>query len=183
MRIDSGRTISVAVSCALESYCLHGTASRREPDDAARLAVAVHLEEVRLADEVRDEPRRRPVVDLARRADLLDPPVVHDGDAGRHRHRLLLVVRDVDERRADVAVDLRELDLQPLAQLQVERAERLVEQEHGGPVDERPCHRDALLLPARELAGKALAEALEPDERERLLDPRCRLGSTARAPS
>jgi hypothetical protein len=35
-----------------------------------------------------------------------------------------------------------------LAQLEVERAERLVEQQHGGAVDERARQRDALLLAA-----------------------------------
>ncbi len=109
------------------------------------------------------------------RADLRDPTLVHHGDARRHRHRLLLIVRDVDERRADVAVDLRQLDLQPLAELQVERAERLVEQQHRRSVDERARDRDPLLLAARELAGQPIAEVFEPDERERLLDPAGRL--------
>ena len=42
----------------------------------------------------------RALVDLARAADLLDPAAVHDRDPVRHRERLLLVVRDVDERRS-----------------------------------------------------------------------------------
>ena len=108
-------------------------------------------------------------------------PVAHHGDAVGHRHRLLLVVRHVDEGRADVAVDLRELDLQPLAELQVERAERLVEQQHRGPVDERPRHRDALLLAAGQLAGQPVAELLEPDEAERLLDAPATPSSATRA--
>ena len=58
----------------------------------------------------------------------------------------------VDERDPDLALDPLQLDLQALAQLQVERAERLVEQQHRGPVDERAGERDALLLAARELA-------------------------------
>ena len=36
------------------------------------------------------------VVELARRADLLDAAVVHHGDVVGDRHRLLLVVRDED---------------------------------------------------------------------------------------
>jgi hypothetical protein len=47
-----------------------------------------------------------------------------------------------------------------LAQLQVERAERLVEEQHRGVVDERAGQRDALLLAAGELArAGALAAA------------------------
>ena len=64
---------------------------------------------------------------------------------------------DVDERDADLALDAHQLELHLLAQLEVERAERLVEQQHRGFVDERPGQRDALLLAARELAGPALA--------------------------
>ena len=55
-----------------------------------------------------------------------------------------------------------------LAELQVERAERLVEQEHSRLVDERAPERDALLLPARELPRLALREPGEPDELEHL---------------
>ena len=47
---------------------------------------------------------------------------------------------------------LLELDLHLLAQLQVERAQRLVEQQHRGLVHDRARQRDALALPARELA-------------------------------
>ena len=60
-------------------------------------------DEVRLADEVGDEPRRRPVVDLPRRRELLDPAGVHHRDPVGHGQRLLLVVRHVDERDPDLA--------------------------------------------------------------------------------
>ena len=70
------------------------------------------------------------LVDVGRRPDLLDASLVEDGEAVAHRERLLLVVRDVDERDAELALERLEEDLHLLAQLQVERAERLVEQEH-----------------------------------------------------
>ena len=63
-----------------------------------------------------------------------------------------------------------ELELHLLAQLEVEGAQRLVEEQHGGLVDERPGEGDPLLLAARQLPGPALAVAGEPDERERLGD-------------
>ncbi len=52
-----------------------------------------------------------------------------------------------------------ELELHLLAQLPVEGAERLVEQQDRRAVDERPCERDALLLAAGELGGLAVGEA------------------------
>ena len=46
------------------------------------------------------------LVDLGGRADLLDPALVEDRDPVAHRQRLVLVVRDVDERDpADLALD------------------------------------------------------------------------------
>ena len=119
------------------------------------------LDDVRRADEAGDEPRRRALVDVFGVADLLDVPVRHHREAVAHHERLLLVVRDVDERDADLALDAHQLELHLLAELEVERAERLVEQQHRGFVDERPRQRDALLLAAGELAGPALVVALE----------------------
>ena len=49
----------------------------------------------------------RAVVDLERRADLLDPAVVHHHDAVGHRQRLFLVVRHVDRGDAELALDAR----------------------------------------------------------------------------
>ena len=49
-------------------------------------------------------------------------------------------------------LDRAQLVLHLLAQLQVERAERLVEQQHARPVHERARERHALALAARELA-------------------------------
>ena len=68
----------------------------------------------------------------------------------------------------DRLLDVLELDLHLLAELEVERAQRLVQQQHAGAVDERARERDALPLAARELARLALRELAEAHERERL---------------
>ena len=78
---------------------------------------------------------------------------------------------DEDERDPHLLLDLLELDLHLLAELEVEGAERLVEQQHLGPVDEGPGQGDALALTAGELVGLAVAERLEADAGEGLLDP------------
>ena len=98
------------------------------------------------------------LVHLGRRADLLDLPLVEDGEPVAHRQRLVLVVRHVDERDAEVALQRLEEDLHLLAQLQVERAERLVEEQDRRPVDDRARERDSLALAARELHRLAVAE-------------------------
>ncbi len=95
--------------------------------------------------------RRRPLVQLLGRAELLDPAAVHDRDPVAHRQRLLLVVGHVHERDPDLGLDALELDLELAAKLEVERTERLVEEQDVGPVHERPGEGDALLLAARQL--------------------------------
>ena len=63
---------------------------------------------------------------------------------------------DVDEGGADAPLDGLELVLHLAPELQVEGAERLVEQQHGGLDHERPGQRDALPLAAGELVRPLL---------------------------
>ncbi len=91
--------------------------------------------------------------------ELLDAAAVHDRDPVAHRERLLLVVGHVHERDADLALDALQLELEPLAQLEVERAERLVEEQDVGPVHERPGECDPLLLAARQLVRACAARS------------------------
>ena len=116
-----------------------------------------------------DELARRALVDLDRRPQLFDPPAVEHGEAVAHRQRLLLIVRHEHERDSDFPLDPLELELHLLAELQVERPEWLVQQEHLGLVDDRPGERDALPLPARELARLAGPVFGKPHHRQRLL--------------
>ena len=111
------------------------------------------------------------VVDLGRGADLVDPTLGHDRDAVRHRQGLLLVVGDEDEGDADLALDALQLELHDLAELQVERAERLVEQQGLGQVDQGTGERDALLLAAGELVRLAFRHVGQADDLEQLHHP------------
>ncbi len=121
-------------------------------------------------DEGHDELARRVVVELARAADLLEPAVVDDGDLIRDLHRLVLVVRDEDGGDVDDVVEL----AKPFAKLRadacVERAEGLVEEQHLRLGRERAREAHALSLPTRELRGVAVAEVLELDEVQELVD-------------
>ncbi len=124
------------------------------------------------ADEPRDEDRGRPVVDIHRRADLVGDAGVHDDQPVGQRHRLDLVVRDVDRRDGELA--LQALDLEPHlhAQLGIEVGERLVEQEDRRLAYDGAAHRDPLALAAGELARQPLEQLLELE----------RLGRLAHAP-
>ena len=111
------------------------------------------------------------LVELLGRSELLDLAGVHDRDPVAHRERLLLVVGHVHERDPDLGLDALELDLELAPQLEVERAERLVEEQHVGPVDQGPGERDPLLLAARQLVRLAAFVAGQVDELERFADP------------
>ena len=87
----------------------------------------------------------------------------HDGDPVAHRHRLDLVVRDVDRRHAELALHARDLGAHLHAQTCVEVGERLVHEEDARVADDRAAHRDALALAARELARLALEQVCEPE--------------------
>ena len=143
-------------------------ASRRH--SAPSGAVGVRRQQVADAEEAGHEPRARALVQARRVAELLVPAVVHDRDAIGHRHRFFLVVGHEDERDPDLLLDPLQLDLHLLAQLQVEGAERLVEQQDGRPVDQRPRQRDALRLAAGDLGRLAPLEAGQLDELEHLRD-------------
>src|SRR5215469_1165385 len=91
-------------------------------------ADAVAEEDIGDADEVGDELGRGPLVDVHGGTDLLDPAARHHRHAVAHGKRLLLIMSDVDESDANLFLDLLQLDLHLLAQLEVQRSERLVEQ-------------------------------------------------------
>ena len=125
---------------------------------------------IRAADEIRDKPRGRPFVDFAGPADLLDRAAVHHRDAIGHGKRFALVVRHEHCRDGEAALKCGDLRAHVLPQLEVEVAERLVEQQDRRPDDQRACERHALALAAGKLERPPPAQAGELDEVERLLD-------------
>ena len=116
-------------------------------------AEEIRREEVRLADERRDEAVPGPAVDLQRRADLLEAAGMHHRQAIRDRESLLLVVRHVDRGEAGLLADAADLAAHLEPELRVEVREGFVEEQAARLHDERAGERDALLLPAGELVG------------------------------
>ena len=129
-------------------------ASRTEP---APLLLPSHSASRKLVSPMKLATKRfgRVIVNIARRPDLQDPAAAHHRDAVRHGQRLFLVVRHEHEGDAGLVLQPLELDLHLLAQLEVERRQRLVQQQHLRPRRQRPRQRHPLLLAARELAGCA----------------------------
>lgn len=69
---------------------------------------------------------------------------------------------DEDEGDSNAPLQAFQLDLQLFAQFLVQRAERLVEEQHLGLVDQRARQGDPLLLAARQLPGTPVGEAAQP---------------------
>ena len=124
----------------------------------------------RRADEAGHELVGGLIVEVERLADLLHQAVLHDDHAVAERHRLDLVVGDVDGRGAEPLVQLLQLDAHLHAQLGVEVGERLVEQEHAGVAHDGAAQRHALALAAGELARLALEEVADAEDLGRLVD-------------
>jgi len=135
-------------------------------------------QEIGHADEIGDEGIGRPAVDLDRRGGLENAPFRHDHDQIGHGHGFALVVGDHDGGDAELLLELFQLDLHRLAELGVERGERLVEQEQPGREGERAGDGDPLALPAREFGDRPVGRAGQAHEAEQALDrvPLFRLG-------
>ena len=131
----------------------------------------------RRADELGHEEVDGPVVERRRSVDLLEDAVAHHGHAVAERDRLDLVVRDVDGRHLEVALEPRDLGPHLHAQLGVEVRERLVHEERLRLAHDRAAHGDALALSARERARALREHALEPEHLGGVSDSRLDLGS------
>ena len=109
-------------------------------------------------------------VELVGSADLFDTAGVHDNDPVRKGQRLGLGMGDEHERNAQMALQQLELVLNALAQIGVERAQRLVEKQDVRLDHEGACERDALLLPARQSLRLEVADVGQPEFFENALN-------------
>ncbi|MPL92914.1 hypothetical protein SDC9_39038 [bioreactor metagenome] len=147
---------------------------------ARRLAEDLRRQEVHYPDEIGHTARVRPAVEGFGIGELGDLALEHHRDPVRHHEGLFLVVGDQNEGDAHLALQLDQLDLHLLADLLVERRERLIEEQHLRLQDQRAGKRHALPLPARKRMCRARAIALEPDHLERLFHRLRLLGLRAR---
>jgi hypothetical protein len=126
------------------------------------------VDQIGVADKVRDEGVRGLLVEVARGAFLRDPGVRHHDDAVGDGERLLLIVGHIGHGQVEVLLQFADFLADAAAQLGVEIGERLVEEQHLRLQHQRTGDRDALLLAARELGRVAVLEALEADQRQLL---------------
>ena len=92
--------------------------------------------------------------------------MVHNDNAVAHGERLFLVVGDVDKGDAGTLLDALEFDLHILSQLEVERAERLVEQQHTRLAHQCTRDGDTLLLATGKTGHIAVFKAAQANQLE-----------------
>ena len=142
-----------------------------KPLKATLRAVRLAVEDVRASDEFGDIARLRPCIERQGIVDLLDAALVHDRDAVRRRHRLGLVVGDVDRGDAEFIVQAADLAAHLLAQIGVEVRQRFVQQQDFRLHHQRARQRHPLLLAAGEFVGIARGEMTKLHHVEDLPDP------------
>ncbi len=135
------------------------------------------VEEGTGAEELADEAGAGAFVEGAGVAELFDAPGAEDGEAIAEDEGFLLVVGDVEEGDAEVALESAEFDLKLLAELEIEGGERFVEEQDPGSVDERPGEGDALLLAAGQLVGATSREIADLDEGHGFVDAAVEFGT------
>src|SRR5581483_5958365 len=88
-----------------------------------------HFDQIGPADEIRNVSTVGSLVEGARRVDLHDLAIAHHRDPVGHAERLALIVGNEQGSDTEGRLHLLDFDLQFLAQFEIERAERLVEQQ------------------------------------------------------
>src|SRR6266536_1842469 len=78
-----------------------------------------------------DKRRLRMLVDILRRADLLDAALVHQRQPRRKRHGFDLIMGDEQHGKSELLLQSLELDAHLLAQFGVEIAQRLIEEKNA----------------------------------------------------
>ena len=132
----------------------------RESDGACTLGRQLGGDKVHLwrTEEPSDKEIGWTVIEFGRRAYLFNKPGAQHDNAVCERHRLDLVVGDIDHGHAEVAMQLGDLDAHLGAQFSVEIGQGFVEQEKLWLAHDRAADGDALALAARQLARLALQQ-------------------------
>ncbi len=140
----------------LKAFSFRGNSSvfRNNGQKPGIFSFNVAFEKICLADEGRHEFCRRRVVDFPRQPDLLKYSVMHNRDPVRHREGFLLIMRHVNERNVQLALQPLKFDLHLLAELKIQGSQRFIEEKHLRPVYKGPGDGDTLFLPARKLGRK-----------------------------
>ena len=116
----------------------------------------------------------RRLIQLGRRAHLLDIAAAHQHHLVSHSHGLGLVVRDINHRHAKALLQGADIGTHLLAQLGIQIGKRLIHKANRSLRHNGTPQRHALALPARHLRGAAIEIRAKPEQL-------CRISQAARA--
>ena len=146
-------------------------------------AAAIHHIRHRRGDQIHfwrtDEPGDKQIgwrmIEFQRRSDLLDLPAVEHDNAIGESHGLDLIMRHIDHRRFEIAVQFGDFETGLHAQCGIEVGERFVKQEclrlaHNGAAD-----RDALALATGKIGRLAVKQRFKLQDFRGLSDPQVAL--------
>ena len=102
--------------------------------------------------------------------DLLDAAMVHDRDSIRGHHGFGLVMRHVNGGDVKFVMQAADFEAHLLTQGRVEVGQGLVQQQNGGPDNDRAGQRHPLLLTAAELGGIAVGKLVHVYDFQHLSD-------------
>jgi hypothetical protein len=170
--------LGVGDARAVEVKDRRGEIRRADLDRAAVPARPPDRQQVHLrrSDETGDEQVLGTAVDVERPPDLPHLALVEHHDLVGQRHRLDLVVGDVDHSRAQFLVQPRDFHAHVHPQRGVQVGQRLVEQEQPRVADDGAADGDALALAAGQLRRLAVEQILHLQDARGLADLRLALG-------
>ena len=142
--------------------------------------VAVHLADQGMgkhavANELGDKARSRSVIERVGVVPLVQAALLHHADLVANGKSLELVVGYKQRRGVGRLEDAAHLVGEPLAQVNIEVGERLVEQQQAWLGCQGSGQGHALLLPAREFMCEAALLAGQADQGQHLVNPACPL--------
>jgi len=106
------------------------------------------LENVTLADKVRNKCILRLIIYILRCTYLLYSSLRHYNNLIRHRKCLFLVMRYIYKCNSELVMHILKLKLHLLTHLKVKCSKRLIKHKNLRLIDKRPCNRNPLLLSA-----------------------------------
>ncbi len=138
------------------------------------------VKQIHVAEKLVHERRGGMMIDLGGGADLFDPALIHHDYAIREFESFFLIMGDEDAGDVEFVVKLAQPASQLGANLGIQRAERLVEQQHTGLDRERARQCDSLSLSARELRGQPIRHRIELHQLQQFVHATCECRSSDR---
>ncbi|KAF1043511.1 MAG: hypothetical protein GAK38_03926 [Xylophilus sp.] len=127
----------------------------------------------RRTDKARDKLIRGTIIEIERRANLLNLTLIHHNDTVPHGHGFDLIVCDIDDRRFQTMMECLNLGAHLNTQLCIKIGQWLIEKENRRLTHNRTSHGDSLTLTAGKLARITIKIGMQIEDRRGLIHFGC----------